>query len=231
MMWNPLRCAVRTVIVAAAIGAAAGGSAGAVALNACVDAPFGTGSLTCTVDNKTEFSGLDPNAFPGTPAGTFKTGPNDKEADVEAALNHVLGRYVDLTSVSGELNRSSSNGFTLTPTSGHGQLTAFDWSYAGSATLAYLSIKAGDAFAIFDINGQIAGSAGTDNLLVDKKGKPVNIAHVSFWGIAPPSGPAIEPPTVPLPSGPEAQAVSSPGILALAGGGLLGIVALRRRHA
>ena len=156
-------------VFASAITVSAGG-ANANALQKCIDAPFSGGTLTCTVEKDDVF-------------GAITSKGNDKEDEVEAALNHITGAVVDIDPVATGIESLTAGDFTITLVGsvGFGDFSAFDWSYAGDAALAFLTVKAGTEFAIFDIMGLTSGSASTDGLLVNKRGNALDVSHVSFW--------------------------------------------------
>lgn len=214
----------------ASVMALSAGGVQAVAINHCVDASFGKGALTCIVENKTVFSGLDQDEFGGKEPGVFKSQGNDRESDVEAALNHILGRFVDIASVGSDIGRGGNSDFKITPASHRGEFSAFKWTYGGDAPLVYMTIKAGPQFAIFDVAGLVAGSAGTENLLVNPKGKALDISHISFWTASRPAGPGK--PELPGGSGnkpdPGTVAVGEPAVMGMVLVGLAGLVALGR---
>ncbi len=104
-------------------------------------------------------------------------GGNDSEAAVEAVLAHVVGPPVDVAPLARDLTADAERGdFDLTLDQLTGG-TGLNWSYRGPAqNLAYLSIKAGNGFAVFGIAGRISGRVN----LADLTGGH-GVSHVGFW--------------------------------------------------
>jgi len=132
----------------------------------------GAAGLPCTA--------ITGQTYDGFTLGTDSPDGNDTEGAVEAVLGYVLGTAPDLTFLAGP--SGDGGDFDFTPDSINGQ-SSWDWVYSGSATLAYLTVKGGDGFAIFDINGLTSGSIDISSLLGH------GTSHVSFWtGEEPPGG-------------------------------------------
>jgi hypothetical protein len=222
--------------LAAALAVSAVGSAGATVLGRCTDGAFGGGGLTCSVEKKDVFTGLDELVSAG---GELTAKGNDKEIEVEAALNHVFGKFVDITPVTTDIDKLNAGDFTIVPQGADdkgkgkdkGNFTTFDWSYAGDAALAFLTVKAGPSFAIFDISGQTFGSATTENLLVNHRGSAQDVSHVGFWTMtAPPAG-SVGPGGPGGAGEPSPTVTTEPSVLALGAVGLAGTLwLLGRRH-
>jgi hypothetical protein len=151
-----------------ALGLAAAGSPGAQAsefTGTCLASP----SLPCSAAAGQTYANLT--------LGTDTPGGNDSEAAVEAVLAHVLGPPVDVTPLATDLTTGTHLGdFNLTPNLPTGGL-GLDWSYRGPAqNLAYLTVKAGNGFAVFGIAGRTSGSVN----LADLTGGH-GVSHVGFW--------------------------------------------------
>ena len=94
---------------------------------------------------------------------------------VGVVLGTVVGPDVDITGVARGLTGDSGE-IDLTPNAVT-TWQAFDWSYSGSAqNLAYLTVKAGTAFAVVGIAGSTSGHVDVTSLLGGH-----DISHVSFW--------------------------------------------------
>lgn len=189
------------------------GTAGAVATDKCADAPFGSGSLTCTVEKN--------DVFPGTGSDSVTAKGNDHETEVEAALNHIFGTPVDIVPVETDIDRLRAGDFEIDPEGRRSEdFTTFDWTYTGSATLAYLTVKARTGFAIFDIAGLTSGTASINGLLTNKHGKTQDISHIGFWSANATGGlgGSDDPP----------PAVSEPAVLGMASAGIAGLLVLGR---
>lgn len=184
--------------------------------NKCVDST----PLTCAVDGGDLFTGLDTMAYPG---GTYlvPNSGNDTEVTVEAALNFVTGSFVNVMGVETNIDDSNYNAsmsdFVLTP-GAIADDNSVSWSYTGSETLSYLTLKSATGFVIYDISGQTMGVATTDAFFISGGGMPQAISHIGFWKTV--GGTGGPPPTV-----------SEPGIVALAAAGFGGMVWMRRRSA
>lgn len=100
---------------------------------------------------------------------------NDDEKSVQAVLGQVVGPGADVTALARGLT-SDSGDLDFTPDAvTRGQ--RFDWSYHGPAqNLAYLTIKAGNGFAVVGIAGTTSGSVDVTTLLGGH-----DISHVSLW--------------------------------------------------
>jgi hypothetical protein len=100
---------------------------------------------------------------------------NDSEAAVEALLSQELGPGVDVaplaTGVTGDDGTFDFAPDDIT------RAQDFSWSYRGTASnLAYVSVKAGDRFAVIGVAGSITGNVDVAGLLGRN-----DISHVSFW--------------------------------------------------
>ena len=230
--------------ISAGVGLAAmimvtAGGAQAVAIHQCADTPFGKGSLTCVVENNTVFTGLDESVFSGKNPGVFKVNGNNDESDVEAALNYAFGSFTDISSVATSVGGKGGNGFEISLTSDDsgprrptrpgkgGVSTSFTWAYDGETPLAYMTVRAGPDFAIFDISGMVSGYADTEELLVNPAGKALNISHISFWSKSLPNEPAAPGEGGHSPE-PGAVQVSAPSVMGVAIMGVAGLVLLGR---
>ena len=100
------------VSLAAVLSVSSVGSASATVLEKCADGAFGGGGLACAVEKNDVFTGLDEMV---SAAGELKAKGNDKEYEVEAALNHIFGKFVDITPVETDIDRLSVGDFTIVP--------------------------------------------------------------------------------------------------------------------
>lgn len=124
--------------------------------------------------------------------GTDSPDGNDTEAAVEAVLGFVLGAPIDIEPFATGLEGDGS-GVDFTPdnvTAG----TSFSWN-TGLVSIAYITVKAGDGFSIYDIAGATSGSIDitTVHMIGPNNGTP-NVSHVSFWttrGVPEPSSVAF----------------------------------------
>lgn len=152
----------------AALGLAAAGGPAAQAsefTGTCLASP----SLPCSAAAGQTYTNLT--------LGIDTPGGNDSEAAVEAVLAHVLGPPVDVTPLATDLTAGTHLGdFNLTPDLPAGGL-GLDWSYRGPAqNLAYLTVKAGNGFAVFGVAGKTSGTVN----LADLTGGH-GVSHVGFW--------------------------------------------------
>jgi len=143
--------------------------------------------------------------YDGVILGTDTPDGNDTEEAVEAVTG------VDLTLVNKFDPPTEGGDFDFDPDDLNG-VTVFDWSYSGSLTLAFLTVKAGDGFGVYDISGLTSGSVDLDDLFVDPQTAP-GTSHVSFW------------------TGEQTTQVPEPSSLIMLGSGLVGVaMAMRRRR-
>ncbi len=254
-MNHTIHSLIAGVSLAAVLSVLSVGSASAIVVEKCADGAFGGGGLACVVEKNDVFTGLDELV---SAAGELKAKGNDKEYEVEAALNHIFGKFVDITPVKTDIDRLSVGDFTIVPEGrdsrdkgkiiargarvGHSDdrgngsdkfddLATFDWNYAGDAALAFLTVKAGASFAIIDITGMAYGTATTENLLVNHRGSARDVSHIGFWAMATsPAGPEV-PGGPGGAGGPNPTATTEPSVLALGAVGLAGSLwILGRRH-
>ena len=160
-------------------------------------------------------------------SGTTHTVPdniNDDEDHVAAALDHIFNQFVDVERLVRLDSGLSGGDLTITPTNGSpmlGGFTTFNWEYSGLETLSLLTMKAGTAVIILDIEGLTSGS-GANTLIFNNPGtEALKISHVSIWTGPLPDGP---------PGGPNPTDADEPAAIALAAAGLLGVAWMRRRR-
>ena len=92
---------------------------------------------------------------------------NDDEASVEAVMSDLLGQPVEL---------SPADGVAFIPENVTGA-QSFHWSYEASpVNLAFLTVKAADAFAVIGVAGRRAGDVDVSELLGGH-----DISHVTAW--------------------------------------------------
>ena len=132
---------------------------------------------TCLASPTLPCSAAAGQTYTNLTMGKDTAGGSDSEAAVEAVLAHVVGPPVDVAPLATDLTAHTDLGdFDLTLdqlTSG----TGLDWSYRGPAqNLAYLTVKAGNGFAVFGIAGRTSGSVN----LADLTGGH-GVSHVGFW--------------------------------------------------
>lgn len=171
------------------------------------------------------FSGSGPAAY-GDVGGLYSntdglygsSGGGDSEARVEQAVMMATGEVVDLLLYreSGSGN-SSGSGIQVWVENGGKQITwAFEQSLiaqiqAGTVDIAYLTIKASNSYALYEIpTGVYAGRYSTEGLLTNG-GQQASVSHVRFWK-------EVDYATVP-----------APGMVALFGFGALALGLRRRR--
>jgi len=129
------------------------------------------------------------------PGGSFLTVPSsgqDKEATVEAALFDALDQILNVELVG--KSDEAGDGFSATG----GNALSGTWSYSGPAPgprekIAYLTVKSGTGFALFDINTLITGTnplTGTwsTNGVLNNGGQLAGMSHVSLWKVVPEPG-------------------------------------------
>jgi len=133
---------------------------------------------------------------------------NDKEENVEAVLAFVFGIPIDIFPVATDVTGDGGD-FDFDPDSINAD-TEFDWSYSGAIPLAFLTVKASNGFAIFDVMGTTMGSIDLDGIIMNEGGNTPDVSHVGFWT------------TNPIPE---------PSTLMLVGLGLAGLALWGRRQA
>ena len=123
--------------------------------------------------------GTSPSWDPGlTYLGTFSG------VDSDALISMIVGE--DVTQI-GKVEDpfDPNNGLSITCTGGCASASG-TWSYTGSATVAYLVLKAGDFFAVYriDSGGTMDRSWETGDL-PHGGSEPIEISHISIYSVVP----------------------------------------------
>lgn len=130
---------------------------------------------TCLESPNLACSATPGQTYNGVTLGVHTPGGNDSEAAVEAVLSHVIGPPADVAPAATGLTGDSGD-FDVTPnrvTDG----TSFAWTYRGTDEhLAYLTVKAGNGFAVFGIAGRTSGTVDLAGLTGGH-----DISHIGFW--------------------------------------------------
>ncbi len=155
-------------------------------------------------------------------------GKNDKEKAVNATIKKYFsdiynGEDYDLTS----LGKIKQNGKKKGITWGDLDIEFTDGKVEGtwSSTLAgvdFITVKAGrKGFAIYEVNDDFWSGGWSTELLTNKKGKPQDLSHISFWS-------ATKEPKW-KGGGGGGAAVPEPATIFLLGSGLLGLFGFRKK--
>lgn len=172
------------------------------------------------------YSGSGPSSYVDGANGLYNnsdglyasSGGGDSEARVEQAIMMATGELVDLLLYreSGSGN-SSGSGIQVWMENGGKQFTwAFEQSLiaqiqAGTVDIAYLTIKASNSYAVYEIpTGVYAGRYSTEGLLTNGSQQP-SVSHIRFWKEL------------------DYNTVPEPAVFALFGLGILAIGLRRRR--
>ncbi|SLN39852.1 PEP-CTERM sorting domain-containing protein [Oceanibacterium hippocampi] len=139
-------------------------------------------------------------------------GGGDDEAAVEAAILAATGSAVDLSLY----GKSDSNAalFSFTPLGG-GLLTGSQsggWSVLDGTLIAYITIKAANSFALYEIDPMSATGSYTTAGILNNGGQQPSVSHISFW----------------LASGGDTQ-IPEPAALLIFGAALAGLGLARRK--
>lgn len=146
------------------------------------------------------------NAYPGGGDGIYSNaGGGDDEAAVEAAILGATGIAADISL----FGKSDDNPGLFTPTGISG--LSGSWKTISGALIKYITVKAANSFALFDVGSVDEGFWSTAGIL-NNGGQRPEVSHLSFWTVDEPPAP------VPLPAA---------GWLMVVGLGAL--AALRRR--
>ena len=133
--------------------------------------------------------------YPGGGDGFYSnTDGGDPESAVEAAILGATGVAVDI-SLLGEIDF------------GDGGALSGSWDF-GSA-VAYITVKAANSFALYDVEGATSGSWTTAGILTNGGQQP-GVSHIRLWGTP--------------------ASVPEPATLGLFGFTLLGLMLARRRN-
>lgn len=172
------------------------------------------------------YSGTGPAGYANGANGLYtdtdglygSSGGGDSEGRVEQAIMMATGEVVDLMLYreSGSGNSSGSGIQVWIENSGKQFTWAFEQSLiaqiqAGSVDIAYLTIKAANSYAVYEIpTGVYAGRYSTEGLLTNGSQQPA-VSHIRFWKEV------------------DYSLVPEPGVIALFGFGALALGMRRRR--
>lgn len=142
------------------------------------------------------YSGSGPGSYPEGGNGLYtntdglygSSGGGDSEARVEQAIMMATGDLVDLLLYreSGSGSSSGSGIQVWIENSGKQFTWAFEQSLiaqiqAGSIDIAYLTIKASNSYAVYEIpTGVYSGRYSTEGLLTNGGQQP-SVSHIRFW--------------------------------------------------
>ncbi|MBK5293182.1 MAG: hypothetical protein JJE04_16100 [Acidobacteriia bacterium] len=152
------------------------------------------------------------SGYPGGGDGIYSnTGGGDPESAVEAAILGATGFAVDITL----FGKSDDNPalFTFTPDPLSGAQSGI-WSVIDGTPIDYITIKAANSFALYQVGGASSGIFDTLEIL-NEGGQQPDVSHISFW-------------TGGLPNDPPNDPAPEPATWMMAIGGLLGVGLLRR---
>lgn len=153
------------------------------------------------------------NGYPGGGDGIYSNaGGGDPEADVEAAILGATGSAVDIALY----GKSDDNpGLFINTGVGAGASQSGTWDVLDDLIgIAYITIKAANSFALYDVQGANSGTWSTLGILNNGGNQPV-VSHISFWTAGGTNDPG-DPQTVPVPAP-----------LLLIGSMLLGLASIR----
>lgn len=118
-------------------------------------------------------------------------GDNDWESSVEDALYDVYGYAIDVMRIDkAEANSwTGSNGLTVSFDSNSGG-TSGTWTYTGPEDIAFITIKAGNRYALYSASDLIDNVTSnyvtghwTTYMLTNKFGCPQALSHLSIWKV------------------------------------------------
>ena len=96
----------------------------------------------------------------------------------KAVLGFIFGFPIDVTPVVTDVTGDAGDFDFDDPLT---SLTSFNWSYSGAIPLAYLTVKASDGFAIFDIMRDTSGFVDLDGIVMNPGGQTPTVSHVGYW--------------------------------------------------
>lgn len=155
------------------------------------------------------------SGYPGGGDGIYSnTGGGDSKSAVEAAILGATGSAVDIM-LYGKSDDSSSVLFDITGSLGGSIEDNVDgtWDVLDDLiSIAYITVKAANSFALYDVQGANDGTWTTAGLLTPgQNGNQPDLSHLSFW------------------TANETVQVPEPGTLGLLGLGMLGLMTVRRK--
>lgn len=119
-------------------------------------------------------------AYPGGGDGVYSNaGGGDPESAVEQAIQDATGALVDI-SLYGKSDDDPGL-FSFTPSDpATGQ--SGTWSVLDGTLIKYITIKAANSFALYEISGAGANSGTFTTLgILNNGGQQPNVSHISFW--------------------------------------------------
>ena len=134
-------------------------------------------------------------AYLGGGDGVYSNaGGGDSESAVEAAIFGATGVAVDVS-----LYGKSDSSAQLFNNTGVNQSASQSGSWAildSLVNIAYITVKAANSFALYDVGGANSGTWSTAGILTNGGNQP-NVSHISFW-LSTPTKEVPEPGTIAL---------------------------------